>query len=274
MGVAKSSLDWHRSSMLHRICGVILRCVDGPLIVVAAPAQDLPRLPDGVVVIEDPREGRGPMQGVAAGLAAAAEHAEAAYVSATDMPLLHPAFVRRVVAEMDGGAEIVLPEVRGIEQPLAAVYATSVASAAQTLVDYDRVRFRFLFARCTVRRLDDAELLLDEELQAADPKLESTLSVDDMETYAQVRSRPGPQVTIERVGGLARDVDQGERPVRAATLVAAATAAGLELSPDLAVAIDGRAVTADPELPLVLGDRVTFALATAPTAAGPATQTA
>jgi len=274
MGVSKAGLDWHNSSMLHRVCGVVTRAVDGPVIVVSAPGQELPRLPAGVMVVEDPREGRGPMQGVAAGLATAGQYADAAYVSATDMPLLHPAFVRRVVAEVDGGAEIVLPEVRGIEQPLAAVYATSVASAAQTLVDYDRVRFRFLFARCTVRRLDDAELLTDDRLRAADPTLESTLSVDDMETYAQVRSRPGPQVTIERVGGLARDVDHGERPVRAATLAAAATAAGLELSPEVTVAIDGRAVIADPELPLVPGDHITFTLAAAPTAAGPATQTA
>jgi molybdenum cofactor guanylyltransferase len=274
MGVAKSDLDWHKSSMLHRICSVIGRSVDGPVIVVSAPGQELPRLPAGVLVIEDPREGRGPMQGLAAGLAAAGEHAEAAYVSATDMPLLHPAFVRRVTEEMDGGAEIVLPEVRGIDQPLAAVYATSVAEAAQMLVDYDRVRFKFLFSRCTVRRLDDAELLLDEELQAADPKLESTLSVDDMETYAQVRSRPAPQVTIERVGALIREVDQGERPVRAATLAAAAAAAGLEVCPEIVVAIDGRPVMADPELALVLGDRVTFALAAAPAPAGPAAQTA
>ncbi len=260
--------------MLHRICGVIARAVDGPVFVVAAAGQDLPRLPAGVIVVEDPREGLGPMQGLAAGLAVAGRHADAAYVSATDMPLLHPAFVRRIASEMDGGAEIVVPEVRGIEQPLAAVYATSVASAAQTLVDHDRLRFRLLLARCTVRRLDDKELLADEELAAADPQLESVLSVDDMETYAQVRSRPGPQVTIERVGALVREVDQGGRPVRAATLAAAATAAGLELAPDVVVAIGGHPVALDPELPLVLGDHVTFALAAAPAAAGPATSTA
>ena len=44
-------------------------------------------------------EGRGPLQGLAAGLAAVRDQADLAYVSSTDVPLLHPAFVRAVVSE-------------------------------------------------------------------------------------------------------------------------------------------------------------------------------
>ena len=47
---------------------------------------------------EDAREGRGPLQGLAAGLAAVGDRAVAAYVSSTDVPLLHPRFIRRVLA--------------------------------------------------------------------------------------------------------------------------------------------------------------------------------
>ena len=45
----------------------------------------------------------GPVQGLAAGLAAIAGRAEIAFVCSTDMPFLHPAFVRRVLrAAADG----------------------------------------------------------------------------------------------------------------------------------------------------------------------------
>src|SRR5918911_5539062 len=94
MGSPKAALEWHGSTLLRRISGIVGRAVDGPVVVVRAPGQELPALPPGVEVVEDAREGRGPLQGLAAGLAAIGERAEAAYVSSTDAPLLHPAFVR------------------------------------------------------------------------------------------------------------------------------------------------------------------------------------
>ena len=68
--------------------------------------QALPPLPPGTEVVSDPREGLGPVQGLAAGLAALAGRAEIAFVSATDLPFLHPAFVRRVVAAAAEGADV------------------------------------------------------------------------------------------------------------------------------------------------------------------------
>ena len=87
------------------------------------------------------------------------------------------------------------------------------------------------------------------------------MSIDDVDAYQRERARPAPQVTIERLGALVRDVDQGGgRPVRAATLAMAADAAGIVLGPAIAITIAGVAAQCDPELPLVAGDRVTFAL--------------
>jgi molybdopterin-guanine dinucleotide biosynthesis protein A len=184
-----------------------------------------------------------------------------AYVSATDVPLLHPAFVRRVVAEFGPGIDAIVANVRGVDQPLAAAYATRVGPIAQELVGQDRLRFRFLFARCAVRRLEERALLSDDALAAADPQLESIMSVDDVDAYQRARARPAPQVTIERLGALVRNVDQGGgRPVRAATLAMAADAAGIVLGPAIAITVAGVAARCDPELPLAEGDRVTFAL--------------
>ena len=93
MGTPKAALEWHGSTLLRRVVGVVGRSLDGPVVVVRAPEQELPELPDGVEVVEDAREGRGPLQGLAAGLAAVRERAHAAYASSTDVPLLHPRFI-------------------------------------------------------------------------------------------------------------------------------------------------------------------------------------
>ncbi|MFC7590483.1 molybdenum cofactor guanylyltransferase [Nonomuraea antimicrobica] len=113
MGRPKAWLEWHGSTLLHRAAAVLARAVDGPVVVVAAPGQELPPLPSGVSVVEDPVEGLGPMQGLAVGLAAVADRAETAFVCSTDLPFLHPAFVRRVLRALTPGTDVALPVARG-----------------------------------------------------------------------------------------------------------------------------------------------------------------
>src|SRR3954468_23870491 len=101
MGSPKAALEWHGSTLLRRVCGIVGRAVDGPVVVVRAPGQELPALPAAVEIVDDAREGRGPLQGLAAGLAAVRDRSPVAYVSSTDVPLLHPRFVGRVLAALD-----------------------------------------------------------------------------------------------------------------------------------------------------------------------------
>ena len=70
MGTPKAALEWHGSTLLRRVTGIVARAAGGPVVVVRAPGQELPALPRGVEIAEDAREGRGPLQGLAAGLAA------------------------------------------------------------------------------------------------------------------------------------------------------------------------------------------------------------
>src|ERR1700750_2835468 len=117
MGTPKAALDWHGSTLLRRVTGIVGRAVQGPVVVVSAPGQDLPELAPSVEVVTDAREGRGPLQGLAAGLAAIGDRAAGVYVSSTDVPLLHPAFIRRVPRALDGDVDVVLPEIHGFRQP-------------------------------------------------------------------------------------------------------------------------------------------------------------
>lgn len=244
MGESKAWLEWHGSTLLHRAAALLARTVDGPVVVVAAPGQELPPLPAGVAVAEDPVEGLGPMQGLAVGLAAVAGRAGAAFVCSTDMPFLHPAFVRRVLRALPAGADVALPVARGFRQPLAGAYRTSLAGLVGDLLAQGGLRPGMLFEHCEVARLGEEELLADADLARHDPALESVVNVNSPGDYAEARARPAPEVVVFG------------RRVRAATLGAATT--GLSLARRAEVAINGDQLAWDDELPLVTGDTVAF----------------
>jgi len=75
MGSAKAALEWHGSTLLRRVTGIVGRAVTGPVIVVRAPGQPLPMLAGDIEIVDDATEGRGPLQGLAGGLAAIGDRA-------------------------------------------------------------------------------------------------------------------------------------------------------------------------------------------------------
>lgn len=263
MGTSKAALEWHGSTLLRRVTGILARGLDGPVLVVRAPGQPLPPLAAGVDVLDDPSEGKGPLQGIAVALAALSDQAYSAFVCSTDLPLLHPAFIRRVTRDSDA-ADVVLPVVGGHRQPLAACYRTSLADAAARLVAADQLRPAVLFADAHVVQLDENDLLTDAALRRADPGLDSVAGVNTPADYRAARDRPAPSVTVQRFGVLASggaatsDRQARDRTVRAATLGAAATAVGVVLDRHVLAALNGDQMSRDPELPLVGGDVVTF----------------
>jgi molybdenum cofactor guanylyltransferase len=260
MGTPKSALEWHGSTLLRRTVGIVARATEGPVVVVRASGQDLPDLPSGTVVVDDPREGKGPVQGIAAGLAALAAVADIAFVSSTDMPFLHPAFIRRVLRLLaEEGADVALPIARGYPQPLAAGYRVSLAETAERLVKSDRLRPAFLFDECAVSRLDGARLRQDPVLAALDPELDSVVNVNEPADYQAARARPAPEVTVQLFGTLAKGGrPAGPQPVRAATVQAAADEVGLTFDRHVTAALNGDQITRDGQTPLATGDTVFF----------------
>lgn len=186
MGTSKAALEWQGSTLLARAVGVLARSVDGPVVVVGAPGQELPDV--AAEVARDPVEGRGPLQGIGAGLAAVAQRADRAFVCSVDLPFLHPAFVTAVLAQLVEGVDVALPVVDGYHQPLAAAYRTALAPRIDTLLAAGQVRPAMLFAQVAVRRLGPTDLLADAALAAADPGLRSLRDVDSPEEYEAARS--------------------------------------------------------------------------------------
>lgn len=188
MGRSKADLEWHGSTLLQHVVGRVRDGTGGPVVVVRAPGQTLPALPADVEVVQDEVAGRGPLQGLAGGLTALAGRTDVAFLCATDLPFLHPAYVRRVLAGL-GDADIALPVVGGFRQPLAAAYRTALAQRVRELLATGSTRPADLLASCAVAVLDEAFLLADGELRAADPQLDSVIGVNDVEEYDRARAR-------------------------------------------------------------------------------------
>ena len=154
MGTPKAGLEWHGSTLVRHVAGVVGSAA-GPVVVVRAPGQELPTLPDGVRVVEDAREGRGPLEGLRAGLRGLEPAVEAAYVAAVDLPFLTPEAVRRALAALAGGADAAVPRAGGRAHPLAAAYRATVLAVVDGLLAGGRARMGDLLERLEITWLDE-----------------------------------------------------------------------------------------------------------------------
>jgi molybdopterin-guanine dinucleotide biosynthesis protein A len=246
MGTPKAALDWHGTTLLRRICGIVARGTGGPVVVVRAPGQELPGLPEGVRVVEDQREGRGPLQGILAGLQAV--DAEVAFVSSVDLPLLHPRFVAAVCRAAAGdGVDVAVPQLAGHRQPLAAAYRPALAPLVAELVEEDLMKPAFLFERCATLWLDDL------------PHPESVRNLNEPADYEAALAEPEPLVHVRCFGPLKRPAAD----LHAALLGTAAAAMGVELGEHVLAALNGDQIARDPSEPLAAGDEVAFMAADA-----------
>lgn len=148
--------------MLQRVVR-LLRTIVHPIVVVAAKNQLLPELPADVIVTRDEREGRGPLEGLRAGLAALPDDVEAAYVTSCDVPLLVPGFVRQML-DLATGYDVAVMEIDGFPHPLSAVYRRATLPHIEELLAKDRLRPVFLFDAVHTRRIAPSEMSADPEL--------------------------------------------------------------------------------------------------------------
>ncbi|MFG0315637.1 MAG: molybdenum cofactor guanylyltransferase [Planctomycetota bacterium JB042] len=183
MGRSKAHLPFGDETMLGRTVR-LLGAAAAPIVVVGAPGQELPPLPGDVEVVRDAEEGRGPLAGIEAGLAALGDRCDAAFVCGCDTPLLRPEFVRRVAALLEGH-DAAVPVVDDYLHPLGAVYRTTVLADVRALLADDRRRPAFLFERVPTRRIAAAEL------EEADPDLRSLRNLNRPEDVAAALAAAG-----------------------------------------------------------------------------------
>ncbi len=176
MGRPKAWLPFGDETMLGRVVRILREVLD-PVVVVAAPDQEVPPLPSDVLVVRDAQTGRGPLQGLDAGLDALDGQADAAYASACDVPFLQASFIRRLI-ELTGDHAVCVPCVGGYHHSLAAVYRVCVLTAVRDLLAQDRLRPFFLYEAVPTR------VALAHELRDADPEFVSLRNLNTPEDYA------------------------------------------------------------------------------------------
>lgn len=151
--------------------------------------------------VTDRRPGRGPLAGLEAGLAAAAE--SACFVAACDLPDLDPALVAGLLGALEadvpsagakgadayvdvGRPRAVVPVRDGRDQPLCAAYERRAAREATTCLDAGRSRVDAFLDRLAVLRLAEAEL---EALVGRADAAAWTLDLDRPEELEEARRR-------------------------------------------------------------------------------------
>ncbi|MCH5374008.1 MAG: molybdenum cofactor guanylyltransferase [Planctomycetes bacterium] len=189
MGMSKAWLPFGPERMLQRVARLLGEVVQ-PLVVVAAREQDLPPLPAAVHFVRDRQQNRGPLEGLRAGLTAIAPHADAAYVTGCDVPLLQRQFVRRLI-ECLNGHQISVPVDGRFHHPLAAVYRTDVVPKIETLLAEDRLRPRFLFD------IVDTWRVPVEDLRTVDPQLQTLANLNRPEDYLAALKLAGFETPVD-----------------------------------------------------------------------------
>jgi molybdenum cofactor guanylyltransferase len=175
MGRPKLSLPFGDETMLARVVRIVDEIVS-PVVVVAAAGQELPALPRGTLVAWDEIEAQGPLAGLAAGLAALGDSADAAYVSSCDVPLLRAALIR-VLIDALGTHEVAVVRDQERYHPLAAVYRTACAGRVQQVLTAGGRGLTQFVRQCDARIVEGAEL------RVVDPELQSLVNVNTPEEY-------------------------------------------------------------------------------------------
>jgi molybdopterin-guanine dinucleotide biosynthesis protein A len=184
MGQAKAWLPFGPERMLARVVRLVSAAA-GPIVVVAAPDQEVPPLPSDVLLVRDPVSGRGPLQGLAAGLAGLPEAVELAYATATDVPFLEPAWILRL-RDRIGDHDLAIPFVEGYHHPLSALYRrATVLPAIVALLRADRLRPLFLMEAVRTR------VVAADELRDVDPGLRTLRNLNTPEDYHSALAEAG-----------------------------------------------------------------------------------
>jgi molybdenum cofactor guanylyltransferase len=183
MGRPKACLPFGPEQMLQRVVRLLGSAVQ-PLVVVAALGQRLPSLPPEVQVAHDRREGCGPLEGLAAGLAAIQRSADGAYVTGCDVPLLVPDFVRDIVRRLERW-DVVVPTEGDRHHPLAAAYRTSLLPEIESLLAAGRWRPVFLYDVVRTERVPV------EQLRTVDPELRTLANLNQPADYRAALAAAG-----------------------------------------------------------------------------------
>lgn len=191
-GEGKASVLLAGRSLLEHVVLAVRPAVDR-LLVVAAPAQEIPRM-DGIDdIVRDSRPGAGPLAAIADGLRAAGPGIDRAVVASCDVPMLVTDVVRLLLDRVAApGVLWAVPWVADHPQVLVSALQTSLLSEIEAHLAEGRRDPRGLIDR--LRPASDQEPgavrhVMPDELRQADPELMSFTDIDTPDDLARVAGR-------------------------------------------------------------------------------------
>ena len=184
MGTSKAWLPFGSERMLQRVVRLV-GTVTRPIVVVAAPGQELPELAADIIVVRDPITGRGPLQGLATGLAALPDSVDLVYASATDVPFLEPRWILRLV-ELIGNHDLAIPYIGERYHPLAALYRrNTVLPVIEGLLSANRLKLSLINEAIRTVVVGETEMC------AFDPTLGTLRNLNDLAAYEESLHQAG-----------------------------------------------------------------------------------
>ncbi len=179
-------------TVLERVCRRLAKAVER-IIVVAAPGQMLPVLPDAICVVRDSRPGGGPLAGLADGLRAVAAVGPGATaplavaVVAGDVPLVHPALLEWLCGLLDPPSPTgepplwVVPRAGGHLQVLVSAVRPGLLPAVESYLASGRRDPRGLVERLMTSDPRQVIVVPEAEIAPFDPQMDSFRDLDTPE---------------------------------------------------------------------------------------------
>jgi molybdopterin-guanine dinucleotide biosynthesis protein A len=173
LGFPKDRLTVDGQPVLDRLCQRLGTLFAETVVV----GRHIDGLPPHVRVVEDRYGVRSPLVGIHAGLIAS--QTDLTFVVACDMPYVEPKLVEHVLGR-SGGAQVVVPVVRGYYEPLCALYRRTCVGAIEQLIGRGILKVSALYERVGVHEVGE------EELQQYDPELRSFVNLNAPTEIEQV----------------------------------------------------------------------------------------
>ncbi|MEM9351669.1 MAG: molybdenum cofactor guanylyltransferase [Planctomycetota bacterium] len=177
MGQDKAWLLIDGETMLERVVRTASGAVaGGPVVVVAAAGQGLPKLGPNIAVRRDAAEERGPLEGLRVGLSTLSDSADAVFVTGCDAPLLTGVFIEFLFNAL-GSADAAVSADDHRLHPLAAVYRPNLLGNIEQLMREGASSLHALLESCKTARIDA------EQRRRIDSDLRCLMNVNRHEDY-------------------------------------------------------------------------------------------
>jgi len=175
MGTDKALLPFGEEKMLERIVRIVRPLVD-EVVLLTAKFEPAPPLPYRVVELQDRIEDQGPAAAIAEGFKFVGTWAQLALVVGCDIPLVNAPSIELMFSEL-GSYDAVVPKIKTLPQPLAAVYRTGCFEEFEISLNSGNPRLLACIERLNIRWIGPDELAL------VDPNLGLLRNVNTREAY-------------------------------------------------------------------------------------------